>query len=75
MKNSEQFIENLQRCRKLRDNRENFEKQRNSVIQEVRRLTERVGTRKGEISIAESDLSTTLAAPSRKIARVSSVLA
>ncbi|MBL4596024.1 MAG: hypothetical protein JKX99_05560 [Robiginitomaculum sp.] len=61
MKNPNEFIQNLQRCTRLRENRRKIEEQRSGVIQEVHRQRERVGTRKGEIKRAENKLSNLIA--------------
>ncbi|PHS24601.1 MAG: hypothetical protein COA84_08890 [Robiginitomaculum sp.] len=62
MKNTDTFFENIEFCKKLQDNRENFEAKRSNAIQEVRGLTQNVGRRKGEIRIAGDNLLRTLAA-------------
>lgn len=54
MQNSDTFIENLQKFRQLRSNKERFEKNRGRVIQEVSQLTERVTKREGEIAFSKN---------------------
>ncbi|PHS28418.1 MAG: hypothetical protein COA84_01140 [Robiginitomaculum sp.] len=56
MKNSDTLIEDLQKCRQLRSNKERLEKDRNHIIQEVIQLTERVAIRKGEIIFSDTEL-------------------
>ena len=56
MTNPNQFIKNQQFCIKLSENARKLEEQKGGVIQEIHQQRERVGTRKGEISIAEDRL-------------------
>ncbi len=56
MKSSGAFVEDLQKCRKLRSIKEKLENDRNRVIHQVSKLTERVAIRKGEIIFSDNEL-------------------